>query len=72
LKQSNRDIGDASANLGGDYFLSKRTDAYLTTAWQSASGIDSTGKQAVAALWPVTASSNSHQIVAALGLRHRF
>ncbi|MFT4068120.1 porin [Paraburkholderia sp.] len=59
-------------NLGGDYFLSKRTDVYLTTAWQSASGIDSTGKAAVAALWPVTASSNSHQIVAALGLRHKF
>jgi predicted porin len=67
--------GDAhynQVNLGGDYFLSKRTDIYLTTAWQRASGIDSTGKAAVAALWPITASSDSHQIVAALGLRHRF
>ncbi|PRX36103.1 putative porin [Paraburkholderia sp. BL18I3N2] len=59
-------------NIGGDYFLSKRTDVYLTVAYQKASGVDSTGKQAVAALWPVTASSNSHQIVGALGLRHRF
>ncbi|WP_322052949.1 porin [Paraburkholderia bannensis] len=70
-----RGAGDAhynQVNLGGDYYLSKRTDVYLTTAYQTASGIDSTGKAAVAALWPVTASSNSHQIVAALGLRHRF
>jgi predicted porin len=67
--------GDAhynQVNLGADYFLSKRTDVYLTTAWQRASGIDSTGKAAVAALWPVAASSNSHQIAAALGLRHKF
>lgn len=67
--------GDArysQANLGADYFLSKRTDIYLTTAYQHAAGTDSTGKAAVAALWPITASSNSHQIVAALGLRHKF
>jgi predicted porin len=67
--------GDAhynQANIGGDYLLSKRTDIYLTAAYQRASGTDSTGKAAVAALWPITASSNSHQIVAALGLRHRF
>ena len=59
-------------NLGADYFLSKRTDVYLSTAWQQASGTDSTGHAATAALWPITASSNSHQIVAALGLRHKF
>ncbi|QGZ58731.1 porin [Paraburkholderia acidiphila] len=67
--------GDAhynQANIGADYLLSKRTDIYLTAAYQRASGTDSTGKAAVAALWPITASSNSHQIVAALGLRHRF
>ncbi|WP_407972479.1 porin [Burkholderia pyrrocinia] len=67
--------GDAHYNqigAGADYFLSKRTDLYLTTAYQRASGVDSTGKQAVAALWPVTASGNSHQIVAALGIRHKF
>ncbi|RDU99496.1 porin [Trinickia dinghuensis] len=59
-------------NAGADYFLSKRTDVYLTAAYQRASGIDSTGKTAVAELWPIAASSNSHQIVAALGLRHKF
>ena len=67
--------GDAhynQVNAGADYFLSKRTDVYLTTGYQRASGTDSTGKTAVAALWPVSASSNSHQIVAALGLRHKF
>lgn len=70
-----RGAGDAhynQVNVGGDYNLSKRTDVYLTAAYQIASGVDSTGKTAVAALWPVTASSNSHQIVTALGLRHRF
>ncbi|MEX3973799.1 porin [Paraburkholderia caribensis] len=70
-----RGAGDAhynQVNVGGDYNLSKRTDVYLTAAYQIASGVDSTGKAAVAALWPVTASSNSHQIVTALGLRHRF
>ncbi|MCM2551990.1 porin [Burkholderia glumae] len=59
-------------NIGGDYLFSKRTDVYLTAAYQHASGTDSTGKAAVAALWPITASSNSHQVVAALGLRHKF
>lgn len=70
-----RGAGDAhynQVNVGGDYNLSKRTDVYLIAAYQIASGVDSTGKAAVAALWPVTASSNSHQIVTALGLRHRF
>jgi predicted porin len=70
-----RGAGDAhynQANLGADYFLSKRTDVYLSAGWQQASGTDSTGKTATAALWPITASSNDHQIVAALGLRHRF
>jgi predicted porin len=70
-----RGAGDAhynQANVGADYFLSKRTDVYLSAGYQQASGTDSTGKQAVAALWPISASSNNHQIVAALGLRHRF
>ncbi|WP_415859047.1 hypothetical protein [Burkholderia pyrrocinia] len=52
--------------------FSKRTDVYLTAGYQDASGIDSTGKTATAALWPMTASSNDHQVVAAIGLRHKF
>jgi len=67
--------GDAhynQVNAGADYFLSKRTDVYLSAGWQAASGIDSTGRAATAALWPITASSTSHQFVTALGLRHKF
>jgi predicted porin len=70
-----RGAGDAhynQANIGAGYFLSKRTDVYLSAGYQQASGTDSTGKQAVAALWPISASSNDHQIVTAVGLRHRF
>lgn len=58
--------------MGADYFLSKRTDVYLSAGWQQASGTDSTGKEVVAALWPISASSNDHQIVTAVSLWHRF
>jgi predicted porin len=70
-----RGAGDAhynQVNAGVDYFVSKRTDVYLTSGYQDASGVDSTGKTATAALWPITTSSNDHQVVAAVGLRHKF
>ncbi|HEY4297336.1 MAG TPA: porin [Paraburkholderia sp.] len=58
--------------LGVDYFLSKRTDVYLVGVYQKASGVDSTGKPAVAAINQVTASSSDTQTVVSLGFRHKF
>ena len=59
-------------NLGADYALSKRTDIYAIGAWQHASGYDSTNNPAVAAINGVSPSSTANQIVAAMGIRHRF
>jgi predicted porin len=58
--------------LGVDYFLSKRTDVYLVGVYQHASGVDSTGKPAVAAINQVTASNSNNQTVVSLGFRHKF
>lgn len=58
--------------VGGDYFLSKRTDVYADVVYQHASGTDSTGTKAVANLTGVTASSTWNQMLAVVGLRHRF
>ncbi|MCQ0030620.1 porin [Burkholderia glumae] len=73
--------GDTSAtyhqaSLGADYTLSKRTDVYLTAAYQHASGTTSDGAGgAVAAQASIGsygyAGTNSQTIVN-LGLRHRF
>ncbi|SDC86072.1 porin [Paraburkholderia lycopersici] len=54
-----------------DYAFTRRTDAYLEGVYQSVSG----GKgNAVfnASVYSLTPSSNSNQVVVALGLRHRF
>jgi predicted porin len=59
-------------DVGGNYALSKRTDVNLVTVWQHASGIDSTGKTAVAAISSIAASSNANQVAVRLALRHRF
>ena len=59
-------------SLGADYFLSKRTDVYVTGIYQHASGTDSTGKDAVASINLLTASSNSNQLTARVGIRHKF
>jgi predicted porin len=59
-------------NLGTDYLLSKRTDLYAVTVYQTAAGTNSTGHSAVAAINGATASTNSHQLVATVGIRHRF
>jgi predicted porin len=59
-------------DLGGDYLLSKRTDISLVGVWQHASGTDSTGKAAVAAISSIAASSNANQVALRLALRHRF
>jgi predicted porin len=57
---------------GGDYFLSKRTDVYLIGVYQKASGINSRGLPAVAAINLVTPSSNGKQGVVRVGIRHKF
>jgi Outer membrane protein (porin) len=59
-------------NVGARYFLSKRTYLYLTSDWLHASGVDSTGKTAVAASNNITASSGNTQLVARVGIRHQF
>ncbi|QBR04323.1 porin [Paraburkholderia pallida] len=59
-------------SLGVDYFLSKRTDVYVIGVYQHASGSDSTGKSAVAAINTLAASGNSNQLNARIGIRHKF
>ncbi|MFJ2992907.1 porin [Pandoraea sp. NPDC087047] len=59
-------------NLGADYSLSKRTDLYAVMVYQRASGVDSTGKAAVAAVANLSASSTSSQVGATVGIRHVF
>ncbi|MGU7782832.1 porin [Burkholderia sp. PU8-34] len=58
--------------IGADYFLSKRTDLYAVTAYQHASGTDSTGRKAVASLTGLTASTTQSQVQVVIGIRHRF
>lgn len=58
--------------LGVDYFLSKRSDVYLSAVYQTASGTDSTGKSAVAAINAQTASTSDRQAFVRIGIRHKF
>ncbi|MBN3756284.1 porin [Paraburkholderia sp. Tr-20389] len=58
--------------LGIDYFLSKRSDVYLAAVYQKASGTDSTGKSAVAAINTQTASTSDKQVFVRIGIRHKF
>ncbi|WP_158906976.1 porin [Burkholderia sp. L27(2015)] len=59
--------------LGLDYFLSSRTDVYLLGVYQKASGTDSRGVTAVASINNQSSpSSNDHQAVVRIGLRHKF
>lgn len=57
---------------GVDYLLSKRSDVYLIAVYQKASGTDSTGKEAVAAINGPSASATDKQAVVRVGLRHKF
>ncbi|HTH61339.1 MAG TPA: porin [Paraburkholderia sp.] len=69
-----------TAMLAGDYSLSKRTDIYLATAFQRATGSvgytpTPTGYAHVAnvaAINTLPASSTRNQVAATVGLRHRF
>ncbi|MFM0505383.1 porin [Paraburkholderia caffeinilytica] len=58
--------------LGADYNLSKRTDVYLVGVYQKASGVDSTGQQAVASIPTETAASGNHAAVVRAGFRVKF
>ncbi|MEZ0603230.1 porin [Paraburkholderia sp. IW21] len=58
--------------VGADYFLSRRTDIYVTAIYQHASGTDSTGHEAVAAINLLTPSSNSNQFTGRIAIRHKF
>ena len=59
-------------NLGTIYSLSKRTSFYAIGFFETASGIDSTGKAAVADFSGSSYSSNNHQLAAIIGMTHRF
>ncbi len=62
----------SQVNLGVEYDLSKRTLLYAIGAWEHATGTDSTGKPAVAALAFVTPSSTGNQVVLRVGVRQSF
>ncbi|RQQ03286.1 porin [Burkholderia stagnalis] len=73
--------GDTSAtyhqvSLGGDYNLSKRTDVYMTAAYQHASGETGDGKGGAMAAQASIGSygyvGTRSQTMVNLGLRHRF
>lgn len=59
-------------SLVTDYLLSKRTDLYYGAGWQRASGTSSLGTPAVANIDNLGDSSNNHQYMFRLGIRHRF
>lgn len=59
-------------DLSALYALSRRTDLYLIGLYQHASGQDSTGKQAVAALANLSNSSSNEQAAVVFGIRHKF
>jgi predicted porin len=63
--------------LGVDYFLSKRTDVYVTGVYQHAAGEQvaangTTITSAHAAINGLTGSSTSNQFTARIGIRHKF
>ncbi|MFC5431419.1 porin [Paraburkholderia denitrificans] len=73
--------GDTSANyhqvsIGADYSLSKRTDLYMTAAWQHASGETGDGlggsMPAEASIGSYGYSGTNTQAIVNFGLRHKF
>ncbi|MGF6764792.1 putative porin [Paraburkholderia sp. GAS33] len=59
-------------NLGAIYSLSKRTSLYAIGFYETASGIDSTGKAAVADLNGSAFSADKHQLAGIFGITHKF
>jgi len=60
------------AELGVDYFLSKRTDIYAVGIYQHASGTNSLNQPAVANITGLSASSTANQVATLAGIRHKF
>ncbi|GJH29353.1 porin [Caballeronia novacaledonica] len=58
--------------LGTDYSLTKRTDVYIFGIYQKASGVDSTGQEAVASITGLTAAAVNHAALVRAGLRVKF
>jgi predicted porin len=68
-------INDAKYSQGGigaEYFLSKATNLFADAIYQHASGIDSTGKKAVANLYGLSPSSTQNQFITVVGIQHLF
>ncbi|CAH2894417.1 MAG: Outer membrane porin [uncultured Paraburkholderia sp.] len=61
-----------TVSVGLDYFLSKRTDVYVLGQIQHATGDASTGGDARANITTLGASSSANQILAHVGMRHKF
>ncbi|CAH2924260.1 MAG: Outer membrane porin [uncultured Paraburkholderia sp.] len=59
-------------NLGAAYSLSKATDVYVTGVFQHASGTDSLGRPAVAAIGYPSPSATSKQVAVSAGIKHLF
>lgn len=59
-------------SIGADYAVSKRTDFYLIGVLQHASGTDSTGHAARAALNGLTPSASNQQAAVRIAIRHKF
>jgi predicted porin len=59
-------------SIGADYFLSKRTDVYVTGVYQHATGTNSLNDPAVASINNLTASGNDNVFTARVGIRHKF
>ncbi|MBU9547634.1 porin [Burkholderia multivorans] len=75
ITSDGKEVGGQHYNqvsMGAEYFLSKRSDVYVTAAWQRASGTSSTGTPAVANFINQGDSSNNHQIYLRIGFRHKF
>ncbi|WP_287497919.1 porin [Pandoraea sp. CB10b_02] len=59
-------------SVGSDYWLSKRTDAYLVGLWQHASGSASDGGKYSAVLNGQNVSGTNNQFAVTAGIRHKF
>jgi predicted porin len=59
-------------NASLDYFLSKRTDIYLAGAYMKGSGVDSTKQASVPYIVTLTPANTQSQVVARIGIRHKF
>ncbi len=59
-------------SLQADYSLSKRTDVYVESVYQHASGKLGNAGANVAMINTLSPSTTQNQVAAGVGLRHRF